>query len=87
MIYLLIINILAFITMKIDKNKAIHHRYRTNEKWLFLLCLAGGSLGIWMGMYLFHHKTKHWYFVWGVPFILLVQLIIIYQLYIHFLLH
>ena len=44
------------------------------EKTLFLLPLLGGSVGALLGMRVFHHKTKHWYFVWGVPTILLAQL-------------
>ena len=41
---------------------------------LFLLPLLGGSVGALLGMRMFHHKTKHWYFVWGIPAILLAQL-------------
>ena len=44
------------------------------KKTLFLLPLLGGSVGALLGMRVFHHKTKHWYFVWGVPAILLAQL-------------
>ena len=62
---------------------AIHHignihkyarREDVPEKTLFLLPLLGGSVGALLGMRVFHHKTKHWYFVWGVPAILLAQL-------------
>ena len=63
--------------------EAIHHignvhkyarREDVPEKTLFLLPLLGGSVGALLGMRVFHHKTKHWYFVWGVPAILLAQL-------------
>ena len=45
------------------------------EKMLFLCSLLGGSIGTWAGMYLFHHKTKHWYFVIGMPVILILQIV------------
>ena len=77
MIYFLIINCIGFIIMKIDKFKAKHHLYRISEKALFTVAIIGGSLGVWLGMYLFHHKTKHWYFVWGIPMIVIIQMIII----------
>lgn len=69
--------------MKIDKSKAKHHLYRINEKALFTVAIIGGSLGVWLGMYLFHHKTKHWYFVWGIPIIVIIQMMIIYKLHFH----
>lgn len=83
MIYFLIINCIGFIIMKIDKFKAKHHLYRISEKALFTVAIIGGSLGVWLGMYLFHHKTKHWYFVWGIPMIVIIQMIIIYKLHFH----
>lgn len=76
LIYLLITNIAGFSVMGIDKNKAIQGRWRIPEKTLFLFSLIGGSIGTWLGMYVFHHKTKHWYFVIGMPLILVLQLII-----------
>ena len=83
MIYFLIINCIGFIIMKIDKSKAKHHLCRISEKALFTVAIIGGSLGVWLGMYLFHHKTKHWYFVWGIPIIVIIQMMIIYKLYFH----
>lgn len=77
--YLITMTIIVCFIMEIDKYKAAHHRYRISEKLIFLIALIGGSLGVWMGMYLFHHKTRHWYFVWGIPFILLIQIFIGYQ--------
>ena len=44
------------------------------EKTLFLLALLGGACGGWLGMRVFRHKTKHWYFVWGFPLLALLQL-------------
>ena len=73
-IYLLTINLLAISIMGIDKQKAKAHAWRIPEKTLFLVSLLGGSLGTWCGVYLFRHKTKHWYFVIGMPLILFLQI-------------
>ena len=62
--------------MGIDKSKAKRRAWRIPEKTLFLLSIIGGSVGTWLGMYAFHHKTKHWYFVVGMPLILVVQIIL-----------
>ena len=72
--YLVIVNIAGLAVMGIDKAKAIKGAWRIPEKTLFLFSLIGGSIGTWAGMYLFHHKTKHWYFVIGMPAILIIQL-------------
>ncbi len=74
LLYLLIVNILGFIAMGIDKLRAKKHRWRIPEKTLFLLSLIGGSIGTFAGMWLFHHKTRHWYFVIGMPIILLLHI-------------
>ncbi len=79
-IYLLIINLAGFILMGIDKARAKRHAWRIPEKTLFLTSILGGSIGTWAGMYLFHHKTKHWYFVVGMPLILVIQGIAFYYL-------
>jgi uncharacterized membrane protein YsdA (DUF1294 family) len=60
--------------MGIDKSKARRQAWRIPEKVLFLISLLGGSVGTWAGMYIFRHKTKHWYFVVGMPAILLLQI-------------
>ena len=73
-IYLLTINLLAISIMGIDKQKAKAHAWRIPEKTLFLVSLLGGSLGTWCGMYLFRHKTKHWYFVIGMPLFFFLQI-------------
>lgn len=59
--------------MGIDKWKARKQAWRIPEKTLFLISILGGSIGSIAGMYTFHHKTKHWYFVIGMPLILIVQ--------------
>ncbi len=75
-VYLLIVNILGFTMMGIDKQKAIKKRWRVRESTLFLIALVGGSFGSILGMRVFHHKTKHWYFVCGMPLILILQIAI-----------
>lgn len=72
--YLLFINIIAFALMGADKSRARRHAFRISERRLFVSALLGGSIGAIAGMYTFHHKTKHWYFVVGIPFILLLQI-------------
>ena len=72
-IYLILINITGFAVMGIDKWKARKQAWRISEKTLFLISILGGSIGSIAGMYTFHHKTKHWYFVIGMPLILIVQ--------------
>lgn len=64
---------IGFTLMGLDKEKARNKKWRIPEKTLFLVALIGGSLGSWCGMYLFHHKTRHWYFVWGMPIIFGIQ--------------
>jgi uncharacterized membrane protein YsdA (DUF1294 family) len=69
-------NIIGLAVMGIDKSKAKRHAWRIPEKVLFLISLLGGSIGTWAGMYIFRHKTKHWYFVVGMPLILALQIVI-----------
>ena len=72
-IYLVVMNVLGVVVMWSDKRRARLHRWRIPEKVLFGASLLGGSAGTWAGMYLFRHKTKHWYFVVGMPIILVCQ--------------
>ena len=69
-------NIIGFVIMGIDKAKARKHAWRIPERTLFLVSLLGGSLGTWAGMYIFRHKTRHWYFVIGMPAILIIQIVV-----------
>lgn len=78
--YLLVANLAGFAIMGIDKQRAKKHAWRIPEKILFLTSLLGGSIGTWAGMYAFRHKTKHWYFVVGMPVILLLQVAVWYGL-------
>ncbi|MCC8162786.1 MAG: DUF1294 domain-containing protein [Lachnospiraceae bacterium] len=74
--YFIIVNLVGFALMGIDKRKARKHLWRIPEKTLFLASIIGGSVGTLLGMYVFHHKTKHWYFVVGMPLILIVHIIL-----------
>lgn len=76
-VYLLLINVYALMAMRRDKQYAIRHKQRIKEKTLLLLAVIGGSTGIWIGMYQFHHKTKKFIFRAGIPLILIVQIYII----------
>lgn len=75
--YLLIVNIVGFAIMGIDKKRAIKGAWRISEATLFLTAAIGGSVGCIAGMEVFRHKTKHWYFKWGMPAILVIQIIVI----------
>lgn len=81
LIYLAVINLLTFIVYGADKRRARKGKWRVPEKTLFLLPLLGGSIGALLGMRVFHHKTKHWYFVWGIPAILLAQIALAVWIY------
>lgn len=72
--YLILANLAAFILMGVDKSKARRHRWRIPERTLFLCAALGGSVGAMAGMWFFRHKTKHWYFVVGMPAILALQI-------------
>ncbi|MCU6733612.1 DUF1294 domain-containing protein [Diplocloster agilis] len=72
--YLLLINLVGFALMGIDKSKAIRHKWRIPEKMLFLSAILGGSVGARIGMSVFRHKTKHKSFTIGIPVIFLVEL-------------
>lgn len=74
--YLLLINAAGLLIMLIDKRKAIKNRWRIPEKTMFTLAILGGSLGVYTGMQLFRHKTKHAKFSIGVPVILAIQIIL-----------
>lgn len=80
LIYLLAINVVTFFTYGIDKFKAKKNLWRTRESALLLLAVAGGSIGAWLGMKVWHHKTMHKKFKYGVPAILLVQLALVIAL-------
>lgn len=78
LLYLAVINLVAFALMGIDKRKAIQNKWRISEKTLFLTVILGGGLGGTLGMHMFHHKTKHWYFRYGFPAILVIEATILF---------
>lgn len=72
--YLLAINVVTFIVYGIDKYNAKKAKWRISEATLLLLAVLGGSIGAWMGMKVWHHKTMHKKFKYGIPAILLIQI-------------
>ncbi|MDE5907808.1 MAG: DUF1294 domain-containing protein [Lachnospiraceae bacterium] len=75
--YFIGINFIGFALMGIDKYKAKKRAFRIPEATLFIIAIIGGSIGSIIGMYAFRHKTRHRSFVYGMPFILLVQIALI----------
>ena len=72
--YLLAINAVTFIVYGIDKYKAKKAKWRISEATLLLLAVLGGSVGAWVGMKVWHHKTMHKKFKYGIPAIQLIQI-------------
>lgn len=81
-IFLIIINIISFLAMWIDKYKAKKGKWRIPEKTLIILSLVGGSIGSLCGMYTFRHKTKKMRFSIGIPAILIFQILLIVVYYV-----
>ena len=75
LLWLAAVNLLALVLMAVDKTLAKKQARRIPERVLFLSAFLGGSVGAILGMWTFHHKTRHWYFVVGMPLILFVQLL------------
>ena len=81
-IYLIAINVLTFFIYGIDKYKAKNSKWRIPEATLLGLAALGGSIGAWLGMKVWHHKTMHKKFKYGVPAIIIIQIVIIGTLFI-----
>lgn len=81
--YLLAINFITFIVYGVDKYKAKKAKWRIPEATLLLMAVIGGSIGAWLGMKVWHHKTLHKKFKYGIPAILLLQIIAIIYLHIN----
>ena len=77
LVYLAAINVVAFFMYGIDKWKAKKSKWRISEATLLLMAVFGGSIGAWLGMKVWHHKTLHKKFRYGVPAIIIVQIAII----------
>ena len=80
-IYLVVINVITFAVYGLDKWKAQQGRWRISESSLLTLAAIGGSVGAWIGMKVWHHKTLHRKFTLGVPAILLIQIVLWLWLY------
>lgn len=79
-VYLIVINIVGFLAMLIDKRKAEKGRWRIKEGTLFIITLLGGGIGTIAGMYTFRHKTKKLKFTVGLPTILIVEIVLVVYL-------
>lgn len=75
-VWLVAINVVAFVVYGIDKWKSKRSRWRIPEATLLLLAAIGGSVGAWLGMRVWHHKTQHNKFRYGIPVILAAQIAI-----------
>ena len=80
-LYLVIINVITFVMFGVDKYKAIRQEWRIRESTLLGLALIGGSIGGWLAMYIFHHKTKKVKFFVGIPVILAIQIVVFSYLF------
>lgn len=78
-IIIVIINIVTFIIYGIDKYKAKKGKWRIPENSLIGLAIIGGSIGAYLGMKVWHHKTMHLKFKYGIPLIIVIQLVIVYM--------
>ncbi|MGM0752421.1 MAG: DUF1294 domain-containing protein [Bacillota bacterium] len=72
-LYAIVINIIGFIIMGRDKRKAQRNEYRIKESTLWQVAILGGSIGAYMGMKVYRHKTKHKVFAFGFPFLVMLH--------------
>jgi uncharacterized membrane protein YsdA (DUF1294 family) len=79
--YLMVINIVTFLVYGIDKIKAKQGSWRISEATLLIFAVIGGSIGALLGMQVWHHKTMHKKFKYGLPLILLGQIALIYLIF------
>ncbi len=76
--WLLLVSLILFIMMGMDKQKAVRHQWRISEKALFLAAFLGGAVGGTAGMYYFRHKTKHILFQFGFPVLAILQILLFF---------
>ena len=81
MYYLFAINIVSFFLYGIDKYKAKKNKWRISEATLLMMAVIGGSIGAWVGMRLWHHKTMHKKFKYGIPIIIILQISLVVYLH------
>lgn len=79
-IYFVVINIIGFTIMYIDKKKAIKGNYRISEKTIFTIALLFGAIGVYFGIYKFRHKTRHSLFTIGIPICIILNIISLYYI-------
>lgn len=79
--YLIFINIITFMMYGIDKLKAKKGKWRISEATLLMMAIVGGSIGAWAGMRIWHHKTMHKKFQYGIPAIIIMQIALVVYLY------
>ena len=79
--YLLAVNITSFLLFGIDKYKAKKGQWRISEATLLMMAVSGGSIGAWAGMRLWHHKTMHKKFKYGIPIIIILQICLVVYLH------
>lgn len=79
--WLLLAGLAGFFMMAIDKRRARKGKYRISEKALFLCAAIGGCFGTTLGMYAFQHKTRHWYFQFGMPVLCILWLALLILLF------
>jgi len=80
--FLVVINFITFLIMLIDKNKSIKTgAERISEGMMFFMATIFGSIGIYLGMFVFRHKTRKWYFLIGIPLLILENITFLYVLY------
>ena len=75
LIFMVFMSVVGFCAMGMDKEKAKANAWRIPEKTLLGFAFLGGGAGVWLGMEVFRHKTKHWYFKYGVPAIAMLEFI------------
>lgn len=80
LIVFIVMNLTGFITCLKDKRAAVKHGWRVPEKTLFLIGLLWGAIGTFASMLLFRHKTKHWYFMVGMPVLIVVNIFTLYKI-------
>ncbi len=76
MLYFILINVVGFILMGVDKKRARNDKWRVQEKTLWTVAWFGGALGNWLGMSYFRHKTKHKLFTIGTPIIMVLHIVL-----------
>ena len=76
-LYFIIINLIGIAVMAIDKYKAEKDKWRVSEMTLFMITFLGGGVGTTFAMYKFRHKTQKWYFAYGFPIILILEVLIL----------